>query len=655
MLYGWMGKILKIDLSSSEISTMDTTKYVPDFLGGKGLSIKIASEILKKGTGAYDPQNPIIFMTGPLTGTLAPTSGRAIVLSVSPRTYPGEVFTRSGFGGYWAPELKYAGYDGLIITGSSGKPVFIKINDGIIEIKDANKFWGKGTNYTQSRLKEELGEETQVICIGPAGENLVRSATIQHNLGNASGNAGFGAVMGSKMLKAIAIRGTGGVDIADPVNFIKECMETNDKVGRGINIALMLNEKIPQSNTVACSSACPSNCQYCKSRKNETAKIGTGKLNAVIHCLDYTYSTLKWNITEYDRPEIEDIKTKSLPGFGSIDIHHLVNDLGLNEWEYMSFYPWLEVFVRNGIKKIGDLYLDIDSHDFWFKFLSMIAKREGIGDIFAEGVMRAAERLDELHIPKKYQKEIKRIANFIHPAYGFPSHRLGRGCVSQPSPIWIYSMLHWAFDTRDPMSSHHQSSNIHYIFPHRHGTKNPFAYVPFEKVKKVYGKIFGDPDVIEPGFEPMKEKVNAAIWFQHRSNVKDSLLLCDWLFPRTFLSFERQEEVDRAEDLTGDLDIEAKLFSFATGINMNTTDLEKIGERISNLERMFLMKNYRRDRKADETIAWLCELPEKTDGTRLDKRILRKLFDTYYEIRGWDKETGRPKRKKMEELRLDEI
>ena len=282
----------------------------------------------------------------------------------------------------------------------------------------------------------------------------------------------------------------------------------------------------------------------------------------------------------------------------------------------------------------------------------MIAKREGIGDIFAEGVMRAAERLDELDIPKKYQEEIKRTANFIHPAYGFPSHRLGRGCVSQPSPIWIYSMLHWAFDTRDPMSSHHQSSNVHYIFPHRHGTKHSFAYVPFEKVKKVYGKIFGDPDVIEPGFEPLEEKVKAAIWFQHRSNIKDSLLLCDYLFPRTFTSFETQEEVDITEDLSGDLDIEARLFSCATGIDMNTADLEKIGERITNLERMFLIKNYGRDRRTDETIAWLCELPEKTDGTRLDKKILKKLFDAYYELRGWDKEKGRPGTEKLKELEL---
>lgn len=650
-----MGRILKVDLSSGDITTVNISKYIPDYLGGKGFSIRLALEMLPKSTGAFDPENIIIFMTGPLTGTLAPTSGRGIVTSVSPRTYPDEVFTRSGFGGYWAPELKYAGYDGLAITGRSDEPVYLSISDSDVKVKNAQNLWGKGTNLTQKMIKDIHDEKTQVMCIGPAGENLVRSATIQHNIGNASGNAGFGAVMGSKKLKAIAIRGTGGVNIADPVNFLKQCQHANDQIGTGLNIGLMVNSKIPQSNVVACSSACPANCLICKVRKNEPATIGTGSLTAVVHCLDFTYSKLNWNITEYDKPEAPDIKTKALPGFGSIDIHHLVNDLGLNEMDYMSLYPWLEVLVRNGIEKIGDLKLDIESQDFWSGFFKMITYREGIGDIFAEGVMRASDRLEDFAIPENIKQEFKKIAHFIHPAYGFPSHRLGRGCVSQPSPIWIYSMLHWAFDTRDPMSSHHQSSNVHYIFPHRHGTKNPFAHVPFEKVRKVYGKIFGNEDAIEPGFEPLKDKVKAAIWFQHRSNIKDSLLLCDYLFPRTFASYDSQEEVDMAEDLSGDLDIESKLFSVATGIDMDTESLERIGERISNLERLFLIKNYGRGRKTDESIAWLCKLPEKTDGTKLDDDILKKLFDAYYNERGWDRKMGYPSRGKLAELGLGEI
>ncbi|MFC2159229.1 aldehyde ferredoxin oxidoreductase C-terminal domain-containing protein [Actinomycetota bacterium] len=216
-------------------------------------------------------------------------------------------------------------------------------------------------------------------------------------------------------------------------------------------------------------------------------------------------------------------------------------------------------------------------------------------------------------------------------------------------------MLHWAFDTRDPMSSHHQSSNIHYLFPHRHGPGNPFAVVPFEKVKEVYRKIFGDGDVIEPGFEPIEGKVRSAIWFQHRSCIKDSLLLCDWLFPRTFASFESQKDLDQAEDLSGDLDLESKLFFSATGIKMSSRDLEKCGERINNLERAFMIKYHDRNRKIDESIEWLCELPEKTDGTRLDKEIFAKFVDTYYKIRGWNTQNGYPGKRKLEELDLNEI
>ena len=127
MLYGWAGKILKIDLSCKDISTIDTSKYIPYYIGGLGISLKIAWDMLKEGIGPYDPENIIIFMTGPLTGTLAPTSGRGIISSISPRVYPNPWFTRSGMGGFWAPELKYAGYDGLIVIGKADVPVYIYI------------------------------------------------------------------------------------------------------------------------------------------------------------------------------------------------------------------------------------------------------------------------------------------------------------------------------------------------------------------------------------------------------------------------------------------------------------------------------------------------------------------------------------------------
>jgi aldehyde:ferredoxin oxidoreductase len=552
----------------------------------------------------------------------------------------------------WAPELKYAGYDGLIVTGKSETPIYLLIQDGSTSIRDAREMWGKGTLSTQRMLKDMHGEDVQVLCIGPAGENLVRFATIQHNLSNASGQLGFGGVMGSKKLKAIAIRGTGGVKIADPSAFLSACQYVEELVRNGPNVFHMLHSKVSPPEKVVCSAACPCNCEAI-AKKKVPAKFGSGYLTMLEHCM---YPATGWCRTEYKRPEVPDIRTEGTPGFGDhIDVQCIIEDLGVSLWEYYSFYPWLQVFVRNGIKELNGLKLDIDSSRFWFDFFQIVAHREGVGDILAESVLRASERLGDLGVPEHLRDEIRRIAHFVQPAYGFPAHRLGRAAESQPSPLWILSMLYWAFDTRDPMSSHHQSSFLEYIFPPHHGVEKPAADVPFEKIKKTYEKLLGNGDVLEPGFGNMKEKVLTAIWHQHRSCIKDSLLLCDWLFPRTFACYKNQEELDSAEDLSGDVDAEAKLFVPATGISMSTRDLEQCGERIFNLERALHIRNYGRNREIDGTIEWYCELPEKTDGTRIDKDTFRKIIDTYYECRGWDKEQGVPLMRKLEELGLRDV
>jgi aldehyde:ferredoxin oxidoreductase len=653
MTYGWVGKILKVDLSNNDISTIDTLKYIPDYIGGLGISIRIAWDMLKEGVGPYDPDNIMIFMTGPLTGTLAPTSGRGVISSVSPRVYPNPWFTRSGIGGFWAPELKYAGYDGLIITGKASSPAYLWIHNNNVLIKDAEDLWGKGTMETQRMIKDIHGEDAQVLCIGPAGENLVRSATIQHNIANASGQAGFGAVMGSKNLKAIAIRGTGEIKIAEPMEFIKICKHVEEQVRNGPNFSGMANPGVPTPRSVSCSSGCPVHCIWCNSWKKMPSQIGPGSVTTIVHCLDFRFS---WEFTEYNRPEVPDIKTKAIYGFGGgVDFHYFMKDLGLNEWDYMNLYQWLENFKQIGVEEIKGFKLDIDSPVFWFNFAKMIANREGIGDVFAENVIRASERLADLGIPEKYWDKLKRVANFLQPAYGFADHRTGRAFESQPTPLWIFSMLHWAFDNRDPMNNHHASSFVQYIWSPHKGVEKPLADVPFEKIKQVYQRIFGCGDVIAPGFEPVEEKVKAAIWYQHRSCMIESLLVCDWIFPRIVKSFNSQEELDKADDLTGDIDMESKLFSAATGTKMSTKDLEKCGERIYNLDRALHIKNYKRNRKVDETIGWVFELPEKTDGSRLNKEIFNRFVDTYYELRGWNKTNGYPTREKLEELGLVEM
>ena len=167
-MYGWVGNILKIDLSSGESTIEPTESYVEDYLGGRGLGVRLIYDNFRPGTDAFDPGNPLIFNTGPLSGTALPGSGRVDVTALSPMS---KLRAKSNFGAYWGPELKFAGYDHVMITGKAASPCYIFINDGKVEIRDAAQLWGKDTFETQKMIQDELGDpEIKSVCIGPAGE-----------------------------------------------------------------------------------------------------------------------------------------------------------------------------------------------------------------------------------------------------------------------------------------------------------------------------------------------------------------------------------------------------------------------------------------------------------------------------------------------------
>ncbi len=214
-LYGWTGKILRVDLSSGQISTVDTSKYVPKFIGGKGLGNRIAWEEIPKGVGAFDPENRLIVTNGPLTGTMSPTSGKGSVCGIGAQQLP-EQHSWSAVGGWFPAELKFAGYDAIIIQGKAPYPSYLWVHDAEVEIKDASKLWGLGTYDTQKELKVIHGDGVRSLAIGPAGENLSRIAILLTDTENACGQGGFGGVAGSKNLKAICVRGSKSVRVARP-------------------------------------------------------------------------------------------------------------------------------------------------------------------------------------------------------------------------------------------------------------------------------------------------------------------------------------------------------------------------------------------------------------------------------------------------------
>lgn len=211
-MYGWVGQILRVNLSDGTVKkeALDPVE-IKNYIGARGLGTRLWTKECDPKMDPLSEANNLIFMTGPLTGTMATNAGRYNVICKAPLT---GAMAASNSGGYWGPELKYAGYDGIILEGQSEKPVYLWINDGEVELRCAEHLWGKDVNETTDTLREETNIDARVACIGPAGENLVKFACVLNDYTRAAGRSGVGAVMGSKNLKAVVVRGTGGVKVA---------------------------------------------------------------------------------------------------------------------------------------------------------------------------------------------------------------------------------------------------------------------------------------------------------------------------------------------------------------------------------------------------------------------------------------------------------
>jgi aldehyde:ferredoxin oxidoreductase len=227
-LFGWAGKILFVNLSTKTTNVVPTSNYVPKWFGGRALASKLYWDTVPPSCAAFDPENAVIFATGPASGTLAP-GHRTAIISKSPEVVP-ESYNYSVTGGHWSAELKFAGYDAVVVTGKSPRPSYILIRDEKVEIKEADRLWGMTTYDTDKEIMNMWGDSTRSMLIGPAGENMVRTAVILTDGSHATGMGGFGAVMGSKNLKAVAVQGTSGVKVAKPQELIK-FYDENVKIG----------------------------------------------------------------------------------------------------------------------------------------------------------------------------------------------------------------------------------------------------------------------------------------------------------------------------------------------------------------------------------------------------------------------------------------
>ena len=227
-MYGWTGTILRVDLTEEKVTREATDpKVVRDYLGARGLGGHIVRAEVDPGTDPLGPDNKIVFAPGPLTGTFAPSAGRYDVVTKGPLN---GVLAASNSGGTFGPELKFAGYDAVIVQGKAAKPVYVWIKDDQVEIRDAAAVWGKNTADTTDAVRAETDEEAKVACIGPAGERQALLANIMNEMNRAAGRTGVGAVMGSKNVKAIAVVGTGAVKVADPEGFKASVMKARQMI-----------------------------------------------------------------------------------------------------------------------------------------------------------------------------------------------------------------------------------------------------------------------------------------------------------------------------------------------------------------------------------------------------------------------------------------
>lgn len=629
---GYAGKILKVDLSEGSISKLPTSDYADRFLGGKGVAARIYWDEVPTEIEAFDPENRLIFITGPLAGFHGLAGSRWLICGKSPFSTP-DSFSYANLGGSWGTHLKFSGWDGVVIHGKSDKPVYLLIQDGHVAIKDASSLWGKGTVETQEALKAIHGKGTRVVATGPAGENLVSMAIVLADEDSA-GSAGFGAVMGSKKLKAIAVQGSGKVTAANPerldalrkyVRELRRDAPSTDACG----LRTPFLESNPKIRKKACW-GCISGCHRAIYRADNGKK---GKFMCQPPWLYYNLAR-KYYGEENDVP------------FHAV---RLCDEYGLDTTSVQGLLIWLRRCLRHGILSDKDIEVDtskLGSLEFIETLVRKISLREGFGDIMAQGAFRAAAILGE-----KAQEQLRD-----------DIYRTGQWYPYGPR-LYILTGLLYATETRIPMQQLHEVSFlVHEWIDWYKGVKG--AFVSTDVLRAIVKRFFGDETAFD--FSTYEGKARAAQTIQDREYAKECSVLCDFSWPMRY--------VKSSADHIGDPAIESEVLAAVTGREIDEKGLCQTGERVFNLQRAILVREGCKGREGDTipeteyTVPLKLEfgnpdglLPGKEgeaisrNGVVVDREKFEKMKDEYYQLRGWDIKTGLQTKAKLEELGLNDV
>ena len=614
MANGWTGTVLRINLTERTVTKEPLNEqWAREYVGGRGLGARYLTEEMDPTVDALSPDNKLLFVTGPLTGTSASCGSRYMVVTKGPLT---NAITTSNSGGYWGPELKFAGYDMVILEGRASSPCYLWVYNETVEIREADHLWGRTVWETEERLRAELGvPDTIIASIGPAGENLVRFACIMNDLHRAAGRSGVGAVMGSKNLKAIAVRGTGGVTLADPPAFMKGMWEMKEKLREspvtsqglpmyGTEVLVnVINEHgaLPTRNhqqsvfeeAEDISGETLTETRLVANKACFSCAIACGRVSTLPGEASSNYevstSPRNWNIAG-EGPEYEAAWAMgSECGIGDLDAlikaNWLCNDLGMDS---ISFGATVAAAMEMYEKKVVSLEqteipLSFGSSEALLSLAERIAYRRGFGAELAEGSKRMTEK------------------------FGRPEFFMG-----------VRGQEFAAYEARAI-----QGMGLGYATSNR-GACHLKAYT-------VAAEILGLPRQMDPNETEGKAELTKL--FQDATSTVDATGLCQ------FLTFG-----------VGLEEMLPQLVA-ATGVNFSLEETLTIGERIWNLERHW---NERAGvgSGADTLPKRILEEPLPSGPAKGKVNRLGEMLPEYYQLRGWDTD-GRLTPEKLKELGLD--
>ena len=607
-MYGWHSKILRVNLSTGDIAVEEVDpQMAKDFIGGRGWAIRYLYDEVDPQVDPLSPENKLIFGTGPLTATPAPTGNRYMVVTKSPLT---GALSCSNSGGFFPTEMKRTGFDLFIFEGKAERPVYLWVHDGEAELRSAEHLWGKDVFETEDALRAETDRRARVACIGPAGERLVRIAAIMNEKHRAAARSGVGAVMGSKNLKAVVVRGTQAPTLAHPEEMRALCREVTEEVKKAVEAGSALRVY---------------GTAYVPPVTNEVGILPTRNFQTGVfaHAEDISGHVLRekylirpkacygcpiacGRLTKIDEPpyvgegegpEYETIASLgSACGVGNLAAityaNYLCNRLGLDTISTgVTIACAMELFER-GILPESDVGMELrfGDADAMIEMVRRAGMREGFGDLIAEGSYRLASHYGhpEYAIVAKKQE---------FPGYD-PRGAQGMGLLYATSNI---GASHMAGDT-------------------------------------AYMEVFGVPKRLDP--LSVDDKPAYVKYFEDIFAIVDAAGLCVFLSIRHLFENTYQLEPVRI----------SRMMEYATGAGYDEETLLKAGERIYNLERMFLVRaGFSR---ADDTLPPRMLQEPMPEGAAEGHVVeLDKMLSEYYRLRGWD-ENGVPTQEKLAELGL---